>query len=107
MSEERKQGEAILIAAVAICFWVSHYIAIHFKNLYGNFDLQQWLRFWNKQLLINWPAAAILFVIGYFLGRQILRQMRVYQLRMNQDKARRLLNQTMKKDDSKQYRPIL
>lgn len=61
-SEEQKQSEAILIGVLIISLWVSHYPAVWWPDLYGNYDLKKLLLFWNMKIWINLPIAFVCFL---------------------------------------------
>ena len=87
-TDERKQTEALFLFAVFICLWLSHYVAATFPDAPGNFNLREWLRFWNKPLWINWPSAVALFITACFVGKRAHREMRARELEAKQEEAR-------------------
>ncbi|MDD2710095.1 MAG: hypothetical protein PHV34_19095 [Verrucomicrobiae bacterium] len=106
-TDERKQTEALLVFGIFVCLWLSHFVAINFPDAPGNFNLRQWLWFWNKPLWINWPASAAFFAAGIFLGKRFNREIRIRDLAAKEKEAAQLTGKGQAGDHKREFRPIL
>lgn len=105
MSEEQQQSIAVLVAGVALSLWVSNRIVCYWPGIPGDMDLQPYVKIWNKPILIHWPSAILFFVVGFVAVRKFNEWMKIYALRQQKEKARKLA-EAVKTSKNDEYLPI-
>jgi hypothetical protein len=106
-SDERQQSTALLVANLVLCLWLSHCFNERFPQIPGAINLQQWIRFWNKPLVVHWPCTAILFILITILAKRIKREMTLSALRKQREEALLLKKHLNPSEDDEPHKPIL
>jgi hypothetical protein len=104
--DERQQSTALMITGIVLCLWISHYPAIHWAWLPGTVDLREWVKFWNKPIIVNWPIAALLFSLGMVLARTIRREIIVQRIKRQIQEAKWLKKRIRQDNDANEHLPI-
>ena len=108
--DERHQSLAVLVAGMAFCLWLSHFLAVRWPMLPGTVDLNHWIKVWNRPLTTNWLVALLLFLLGLTIARRLRRVMLITSLRQQQREAQSLGKSLGSPGDTSSspddYRPI-
>lgn len=81
MSEEHQQSLALTATGIILCLGLSHYLIGWLPVLPGTVDLQTWIGFWNKPIIINWPLALAVHFIGRWVFKKLRSAMTLFSLR--------------------------
>jgi hypothetical protein len=107
MSDERQQSMAFLVLNMGLSLWVSHEFFEHFQTIPGSIDLRQWIKFWNKPLIIHWPSALVLFLLSNYVAKQVLQNISISSLRRQKEEALRLKKHLNPSEKTEPHEPIL
>ncbi len=107
-TNERQQYTMLVFAGIFAALWGGYWVAGKWPHFLSNMDIQPWLKFVKRPVILNIPAFLVFMFGGSKIVRLLMREADAQTLKERQKEASWLAKRTDEnKDDSKKYHPIL